>query len=564
MDIRSFLLKRLIHHVVDSRSSKRADANDFSIGQRIVDAVSGNRGLDALADPSMTGNVLENFFRQLLERIGELLRGLFGGDEKEEKRWTDALGDSLRDTHEEVTRRGLLRPEEISEGVSAGKTAGRQLAPAGEAQKAYVEKYAGMAMEQMRRYGIPASVTLAQGILESRSGQSGLSVQGNNHFGIKATKSWLSRGGGYLVFDDDKPNEKFCKYASAAESFEHHSRFLVDNKRYAGLFKLAPDDHSGWARGLQAAGYATAKTYASSLEGIIAQMGLDRYDRQVLREGMGQEASMSVPASIAIQGQRRDASELPDGTPMKASDLSVERKLADGTATWRDAFLYSAEGGPKDARLAERWKALMEGSREERFRAGFYTYGEAKAAVAGLDAEQAEQFRKQVRGLRACPGNRLDLDGTYPALQFLVGDGRVKSPDAGRKLSWVGGNLDVDAATTMDSLKEVRGALSVRAPFSAAELKTVKGNMEVDAPSKTRKLATVLGNLSVRASGLLCPALGMVRGRVRYSEGSVVNSEDRETKETVRRANNAGRYEALTRKLDTYSQRKSGGMQLKG
>lgn len=82
----------------------------------------------------------------------------------------------------------------------------------------YAEQYKDAAMEQMRRYGIPASVTLAQGILESSNGQSELSQLGNNHFGIKATKGWLAAGGGYLVYTDDRPNEKFCKYDSVADS----------------------------------------------------------------------------------------------------------------------------------------------------------------------------------------------------------------------------------------------------------------------------------------------------------------------------------------------------------
>ena len=81
----------------------------------------------------------------------------------------------------------------------------------------YIEKYAAFAQEQMIKYGIPASVTLAQGILESASGGSELSRKGNNHFGIKATSSWLNAGGSYLVYTDDKPNEKFCRYASVGD-----------------------------------------------------------------------------------------------------------------------------------------------------------------------------------------------------------------------------------------------------------------------------------------------------------------------------------------------------------
>ena len=148
----------------------------------------------------------------------------------------------------------------------------------------YVDKYAEAAMEQMRKYGIPASVTLAQGILESASGQSELSRKGNNHFGIKATRTWLDGGGRYLVYTDDKPNEKFCQYASVADSYEHHSLFLRGNKRYSNLFELSPDDYVGWTRGLQEDGYASSKQYATSLQSLIRQHGLDRYDRQVMQE----------------------------------------------------------------------------------------------------------------------------------------------------------------------------------------------------------------------------------------------------------------------------------------
>ena len=115
----------------------------------------------------------------------------------------------------------------------------------------YIQQYAEYAMEQMRRYGIPASVTLAQGICESASGQSELSRKGNNHFGIKATSSWIENGGKYLVYTDDRPNEKFCQYANVGDSYEHHSQFLKRNGRYAELFQLSPDDYKGWTNGLQ-------------------------------------------------------------------------------------------------------------------------------------------------------------------------------------------------------------------------------------------------------------------------------------------------------------------------
>ena len=148
----------------------------------------------------------------------------------------------------------------------------------------YAAKYADAAMEQMKRYGIPSSVTLAQGILESRNGQSELSQLGNNHFGIKATKAWLNAGGDYLIYDDDKPNEKFCKYNSVADSYEHHSKFLAAGSRYAQCFKLSPDDYKGWTKGIERAGYATNGGYAKSLQSIIEANNLQKYDQQVMTE----------------------------------------------------------------------------------------------------------------------------------------------------------------------------------------------------------------------------------------------------------------------------------------
>lgn len=153
----------------------------------------------------------------------------------------------------------------------------------------YAEKYAAYAMEQMRLYGIPASVTLAQGILESANGQSQLARNENNHFGIKAGRSWLESGGRYGLYTDDRPDEKFCSYDSVADSYTHHSRVLKNNSRYTACFSLAPDDYRGWAQGLDRAGYATAGSYAPSLISIIERNNLQEYDRQVIEQMRSEE-----------------------------------------------------------------------------------------------------------------------------------------------------------------------------------------------------------------------------------------------------------------------------------
>ena len=158
----------------------------------------------------------------------------------------------------------------------------------------YAAQYAEYAMEQMRRYGIPASVTLAQGILESSNGRSRLAQNENNHFGIKATPSWIAEGGRYGLYSDDKPDEKFCSYDSVGDSYEHHSRFLKENSRYAGCFKLSPDDYKGWTRSIEKAGYATGGKYAENLQKIIEQNGLQQYDRLVVQEMAAQGREFGV------------------------------------------------------------------------------------------------------------------------------------------------------------------------------------------------------------------------------------------------------------------------------
>lgn len=140
----------------------------------------------------------------------------------------------------------------------------------------YIKKYADMAVEQMKCYGVPASITLAQGLLESAAGTSTLATKGNNHFGIKCGSSWT---GPYMLMTDDAPNEKFRVYESVEESYEDHSKFLKKNRRYASLFLLNPTDYEGWAKGLRKAGYATNPSYATSLIDIIEKYHLQAYDK---------------------------------------------------------------------------------------------------------------------------------------------------------------------------------------------------------------------------------------------------------------------------------------------
>lgn len=141
--------------------------------------------------------------------------------------------------------------------------------------QAYIDQYKDLAIAEMLKYDIPASITLAQGLLESGAGMSELARKGNNHFGIKC-HDW---GGATTYHDDDEEQECFRKYRDVYESYEDHSRFLARQPRYRSLFRLKRTDYKGWARGLKKCGYATSPTYANKLIGIIELYKLHKYDK---------------------------------------------------------------------------------------------------------------------------------------------------------------------------------------------------------------------------------------------------------------------------------------------
>ena len=143
----------------------------------------------------------------------------------------------------------------------------------------YIEQYKEIAIAEMGRTGIPASITLAQGILESTYGNSVLVKKSNNHFGIKCKKSWTGRK---VQHDDDRPGEWFRAYDSAAHSFIDHSNFLKNGPRYAFLFDLDPYDYKGWAKGLKKAGYATNPKYAAQIINCIEKHKLQQYDLEIV------------------------------------------------------------------------------------------------------------------------------------------------------------------------------------------------------------------------------------------------------------------------------------------
>jgi flagellum-specific peptidoglycan hydrolase FlgJ len=163
----------------------------------------------------------------------------------------------------------------------------------------YILHYKDISMREMRKYKIPASITLAQGIVESSSGKSELTVRSNNHFGIKCHKGWE---GETTFHDDDEKGECFRVYKDPYMSFEDHSLFLTTRSRYAGLFELDPGDYVGWAEGLSAAGYATDRRYPAKLIALIEKYNLHQYDEEVLGKSYKKVVYEKKPGHEVVKG----------------------------------------------------------------------------------------------------------------------------------------------------------------------------------------------------------------------------------------------------------------------
>ena len=169
-------------------------------------------------------------------------------------------------------------------------------------RKEFIRKYKHIAIREMERTGIPASITLAQGILESGCGESELAVNANNHFGIKCHETW---NGDTYTMDDDTRDECFRKYKNIEQSWIDHSDFLTSRPRYAGLFSIPTTDYKAWAKGLKAAGYATNPQYANMLIKIIEEEELYKFDRSIKRRGTPPTITAEEFAqSVATQDHR--------------------------------------------------------------------------------------------------------------------------------------------------------------------------------------------------------------------------------------------------------------------
>jgi LysM repeat protein len=197
----------------------------------------------------------------------------------------------------------------------------------------YIQNYKDLAVSEMIRTGVPASITLAQGIHESESGNSNLVKRSNNHFGIKCKNTWT---GEKVYHTDDAVGECFRKYTKSEDSYRDHSDFLKNNQRYASLFLLDPTDYSGWAYGLKKAGYATNGKYAPLLVSLVERYSLTQYDLMALNRKQG---------DTEMAGNGEAAEKKADGLNAANNEAQTERETVAQNAitTWPDKIFYINE-----------------------------------------------------------------------------------------------------------------------------------------------------------------------------------------------------------------------------
>lgn len=204
---------------------------------------------------------------------------------------------------------------------------------------AYINKYKTIAIYEMKEHGIPASITLAQGLLESAEGKSELAQKARNHFGIKCTSDWT---GGKFYHDDDKKNECFRKYKSDEESFEDHSLFLRNRKHYSALFNLDITDYKAWAKGLKNAGYATNPKYPELLIKIIEDnrlFELDSKSPSKNKKENNEKQSITINSSIDIKNNITEVFIINDTKYIEAKEGDTWQSIANRFGLWPSQLL---------------------------------------------------------------------------------------------------------------------------------------------------------------------------------------------------------------------------------
>jgi hypothetical protein len=297
----------------------------------------------------------------------------------------------------------------------------------------YFEKFHILAVEEMHRSGIPASITLAQGALESGDGNSSLAREANNHFGIKCHNDWTGRK---VYQDDDDRNECFRKYPSVEDSYRDHTDYLKAKSRYAFLFELELTDYKGWARGLKKAGYATSPSYADRLIKIIEDFDLYRYDDMVL------------PQKTEVRKSRHTRDKLAMREVLETNRVKFVRAVTGDTYA-----KITAEMGKLDWEIPEYNEASMGDSivagqvvyiqpKRNRAQAGdkehVFKTGETMRIVSQLYAIKLESLYK-MNNLK--PGTQPE-PGTKLQLRKALKTGAAKQPDLKEKVR--GGDEEED------------------------------------------------------------------------------------------------------------------------
>ncbi|CAM1334843.1 glucosaminidase domain-containing protein [Tenacibaculum aestuariivivum] len=220
----------------------------------------------------------------------------------------------------------LQEKEEVALEIPQLEQINKPLKTSSNHTEAYIQKFAPIAVKKMYEHNIPASITLAQGVLESGSGRSPLAIRSNNHFGIKCHKGWEGKS---VTHDDDAKGECFRKYKYPQTSYEDHSLFLTSRKRYASLFKLGHTNYKGWAYGLRRAGYATDKRYPQKLISIIEKYNLDSYDRIKFKKAIVTKSGIKAEYHRVEKGDTLYS--IARKYQLSVSELKKKNKLADNT-----------------------------------------------------------------------------------------------------------------------------------------------------------------------------------------------------------------------------------------
>ena len=309
----------------------------------------------------------------------------------------------------------------------------------------YIEMYKNLAMEEMRRSGVPAAIKLAQGILETQSGNGWLVLNSNNHFGIKCKNNWTGKT---VNYDDDARQECFRKYGSAEESWKDHSDFLHNNPRYKFLFDFNPEDYKSWAYGLKTAGYATSKTYPQQLIQIIETYNLQQYNALAMSKAplptgpvfVNEPGSESVPvATTEMEYEPVAKPQYPQGTAFRINGRKV-LLVKEGTALIqlasekkiRLSSLLSYNDLEEDVPLEKDMLIFLQ-SKNKRGQNDYHIVarGETMHDIAQAEGIQLKWLRKRNKmeeGEQPAVGERVALDG-YASSKPRLGSNSVAKVD---------------------------------------------------------------------------------------------------------------------------------------